>query len=575
MKSKRVKRNSVIKSDSESIKKELSKFIAKNAGISAEEVRLNLGKPPSLDMGDVAFPCFSLVKKRKKPPRLIAEEIKDSIGKSKMPEFIRDVEVVEGYVNFYFNRKVFSEKLFKEVLKKTYGTNKSGKGKKVVIEMSSPNIAKHFGIGHLRSTIIGESLSRIYAANGYKTVKINYLGDWGTQFGKLIYGIKNYGKSKLEDYSLDDFQELYVKVNLKMDKDVEEASRNYFKLMEQGNKEVLSMWKRIRKISIKEFNEIYDLLGVSFDYIGGESEQGKRSQKITKDLLKKGIAKESNGSVIVDLEKEGKGVGILRKSDGTTIYLSRDIAAAIERKKKYKFDYMLYEVGSEQKLHFQQLFRILEMMNFKWSKNLKHINHGLYLGLDRKKISTRHGSSVRMRDIWESAFKKVVKEIKKRGKFSKKDMERAEKITRSAILYADLSNYRETDVRYDVDAIVSMEGDTGHYLLYSYARCKSILRKLKYKRKKILVIEPDEEEYKLISKFSEFPDVVLSSRVSDDPSKVARYAMELARSFNSFYSKCRVKGDPREEYRAQLIEMYSLVLKSSLDLIGIEVVKKM
>ena len=344
--------------------------------------------------------------------------------------------------------------------------------------------------------------------------------------------------------------------------------------MEQGNKEALDLWKKIKKQSIEEFNKVYILLGVSFDKISGESEYNKKSQKITEELLKKKIAKQSQGSIIVDLESEGKSVGILRKSDGATIYLSRDIAAAIDRKDKYDFDEMIYEVGSEQKLHFQQLFTILEKMGYKW--NLKHISHGLYLGKDGKKLSTRQGSSVKMKDIWEYTYELVLKELEKRqGTLNKADYERAKKITRSAIIYGDVSNYRENDIKYDINSIVSMEGDTGPYLLYSYARCKSILRKLKYKRENPISETPDSNEYKLISKISEFPDVILTAKNNDDPSEIAKYSMELAREFNSFYTQCRVKSSEREKYRSQLIDMYSSVLKDSLALLGIETLEKM
>lgn len=566
----------------EVIKMELSDLISKQTGLTKEEVFSLLGKPPSLGMGDVAFPCFSLAKIQRKSPNIIATELVKSLKESvKRLEIIGKVEAVGGYVNFYFNRELYAHQIFTDVFsqREKYGNNESGKEKRVIIEMSSPNIAKPFGIGHLRSTIIGEALSRVYKANGYDVTKINYLGDWGTQFGKLIYGIKKWGDpSKLKEDPINYLQELYVKTNLEMNDEVEVASRNYFKLMEGGNKESLKLWREIRNNSLKEFNKVYSLLGVSFDAVSGESEYVEKSRQIIRELMSKGIAKESEGSIIVDLTDEGKSVGILRKSDGTTIYLSRDIAAAIDRKKRYEFNEMIYEVGAEQKLHFQQLFTTLSKMGYEWSSNLRHITHGLYLGADGKKLSTRQGSSVKIEDIWNYTFNKVVNELKKRqcNNLEEKDLERAKKITRAAIFYADLSNYREHDIKYNLDAIVSMEGDTGPYLLYSYARCKSILRKLGYTRQKNpLKIKPTDKEYYLISKFIEFPEVVLRARVNDDPSIIARYAMELAKEFNSFYTHCRVKGSNRETYRAQIIDAYSIILRNSLNLIGIETIERM
>ncbi|MBI4155532.1 arginine--tRNA ligase [Candidatus Woesearchaeota archaeon] len=566
----------------EVIKMELSSLISKYTELPKKDIASAMSKPPSLNMGDVAFPCFNLARIQKKSPKVIAKEMAESLEKLvEKPKIIDKIEAVGGYVNFYFNREIFSEQIYRRIFDNeyTYGVNESGEGKKVVIEMSSPNIAKSFGIGHLRSTIIGEALSRIYAANGYKTIKINYLGDWGTQFGKLIYGLKKWGDlSKLEEDPINYLQDLYIKTNLEINEDVESASKNYFRLMEEGDKEILSIWKKIREYSIKEFNKVYDLLGISFDLVSGESEYSKRGQEIVEELLKRGIAKESKGSIIIDLESEGKSVGILRKSDGTTIYLSRDLAAAVDRKKRYGFDEMIYEVGSEQKLHFQQLFSILDKMGYKWNHQLRHIAHGLYLGKDGKKLSTRQGSSIKMGEIWKYTFDKVTSELRKRQEtlLNDEDLEKAKKITRAAIVYGDISNFRENDIKYDLDTIVSMEGDTGPYLLYSYARCKSILRKLSYERpKNPLIIKPTDKEYRLVSKFSEFPEIVLKSRINDDPSTIAKYSMDLAKEFNSFYTQCKVKGSNREEYRAQLIDMYSSVLKNSLNLIGIETVERM
>ncbi|MDI3543964.1 MAG: arginyl-tRNA synthetase [Candidatus Woesearchaeota archaeon] len=566
----------------EVIKMELSDLVSKQTGLAKEDVLFLLEKPPSLNLGDVAFPCFSLAKIQRKSPNIIAAELAKSLEELvERPEIIEKVNAVGGYVNFYFNRELYSYQIFTDIFSQgeKYGNNSSGEEKRIVIEMSSPNIAKSFGIGHLRSTIIGEALSRIYKANGYDVIKINYLGDWGTQFGKLIYGIKKWGVSaKLKEDPINYLQELYVKTNLEMNEEVEAAARNYFRLMEEGDEETLKLWREIRDNSLKEFNKIYSLLGVSFDDVSGESEYVEKSKQVIRELMSKGIAKESEGSIIVDLTDEGKSVGILRKSDGTTIYLSRDIAAAIDRKQRYEFNEMIYEVGAEQKLHFQQLFTILSKMGYEWSSNLKHIAHGLYLGADGKKLSTRQGSSVKMKDIWDYTFNKVTDELKKRqgDNLLEEDFEKAKKITRAAIFYADLSNYRENDIKYNLDAIVSMEGDTGPYLLYSYARCKSILRKLGYTRQRNpLKTKPTDKEYSLISKFIEFPDVVLRAKENDDPSVIAKYSMELAKEFNSFYAHCRVKGSGRENYRAQIIDAYSSILRNSLNLIGIETIERM
>ncbi|MEM5777908.1 MAG: arginine--tRNA ligase [Candidatus Aenigmatarchaeota archaeon] len=563
------------------MKTALSSIIAKSTGLPCEVILASLERPPTKYKGDIAFPCFTLAKGLKKSPTVIAKNLADSIAQFPEVYAVLDkIEAVGGYVNFHFNKEKFSEVILKEIFEAGdhYGTNKSGKNKKVIIEMSSPNIAKPFGIGHLRSTIIGESLSRIYKANGYKVIKINYLGDWGTQFGKLIYGLSKWGnEKKLKSNPIDYLQELYVKTHLEIDEGIENASRNYFKLMEEGDEGILRLWRKIKKYSISEFEKIYDLLNISFDVVEGESEYNESAQQFVTILLRKGIARKSEGSIIVDLQKEGKSVAILRKSDGTTTYLARDIAAAINRRKKYEFDSMIYEVGAEQKLHFEQLFAILEKMGYQWSHKLKHVSHGLYLGKDGKKLSTRQGTNVKIKDIWDYAFNKVIYEMQKRqnSPFGEDEKERAKKITRAALIYTDLGSYRENNIKYDLDSMISTEGNTGPYLLYSYARSKSILKKLKYQKpQKIFLIKPTNEEYLLISKFSEYPEIVQEAKNNDDPSLIAKYSIELANEFNSFYEKYRIYGSDREAYRAQLVNFYSSILKNALNLIGIETIEK-
>lgn len=559
---------------------ELAQLIAR-IGFSVEEILSILEPPPSIDMGDIALPCFGLGKTRSKTPTALAKEIADFVTNlSEAKALVDRVEAVGGYVNLYFNKEKFSEQVLADVFRSDnrYGSNESGKGKKVIIEMSSPNIAKSFGIGHLRSTIIGEALSRIYRANGFQVIKINYLGDWGTQFGKLIYGFKEWGNdTELAKKPIDYLQDLYIKTNLEINEEIEATSRGYLKLMEEGDEEVLKLWHRVKKYSLVEFNRIYDLLGVSFDITTGESEYKESGKEIAHELLKNRIAKESEGAIVVDLEDSGNSVGMLIKSDGTSTYLSRDIAAAIKRNNEYEFDEMIYEVGSEQELHFQQMFTILKKMGYEWASHLKHVSHGLYLGKDGGKLSTRQGTSIKMMDIWDHVYSKIINELKTRGSvLDKNDLERAKKISRAAIIYADLNSHRESNIKYDLDSIVATDGNTGPYLLYSYARSRSILSVLNYTRpQKPVVAKPEHEEYQIISRLSEFSRAVLKARVEDDPSIIAKYSMNLARELSSFYERCRVKGSSREKYRSYIIDAYSCVLRISLNLIGIDVVERM
>ncbi len=547
---------------------ELATLISKHTKLDLTSIVNLMRIPPSLDFGDVSFPCFTLSKTLKKAPNLIAEELAEVIK----AEFLEKVLAVNGYLNFYFDKKHFVKCALVDISKKDFGKNNHGANKKVIVEMSSPNIAKSFGIGHLRSTIIGESLARIYEFNGYKSIKINYLGDWGTQFGKLLLAFELYGdEKKLLADPINHLQDVYVKLNQNLTEELEVRAKQNFKLMEEGDKKTLATWKKFKEKSIEEFMEIYDLLGVSFDEISGESTQNKKSLEIINKLKDKKIAKQSEGALIIDFEDD-LGVGILQKSDGTTIYLSRDISAAIERKEKYDFEEMIYEVGSEQELHFKQVFKALKLMGYKWADNLKHITHGLYLGKDGKKLSTRGGSSVKMRDIWAEVESKVLAELKKRD--SAIDS-RLKLITRSAVLYGDLKNFRNTSVIFDAKSITSMEGDTGPYLLYSYARSKSILRKLKFKTQKIGEVVPEMEEYSLIVKLGQFPYIVLTAKLRDDPSQVANYVMSLSQEFNSFYTKCKVQGSDKEDFRASLVYLYAETLKKALNLIGIDTIEEM
>jgi len=347
--------------------------------------------------------------------------------------------------------------------------------------MSSPNIAKPFGIGHLRSTIIGESLSRICYFMGYKTIKVNYLGDWGTQFGKLIVGYKKYGSaSKLKKDPINHLLELYVKVS--NNPDLEQESRDWFRKLESGDKEALKLWKLFRKLSLEDFSRIYALLNVKFDVISGESLYNNKMDSTIKELESKNLLKESEGAKVVDLEKYGLGICLIKKSDGATLYATRDLTATLDRYKKYKFERMIYEVGSEQKLHFNQVFKVLELLGHSWEKNCIHVDHGLYLGKDGKKLATRKGTNFFMYDILDETISLAKKEIAKREKLSNSELDkRAKQIALAAIIYGDLKNYRTNDITFDIDRFLEFEGNTGPYLLYTYARARSILRKAKYK----------------------------------------------------------------------------------------------
>lgn len=549
-------------------------LIAKQTGLKKEQVENLIEIPPQQEMGDYAFPCFSLAKIEKKNPLLIAENLTEKFRKN-LPKEISGVEVKSAYVNFFIDKKVFAEKVLKEATKKDYGSSKEGKGKTIAIDLSSPNIAKPFGIGHLRSTIIGGSISNIANCLGYKTVKINYLGDWGTQFGKLIVGYRRWGdEKKLKAEPIKHLLELYVKANAE---EYEQEARDEFRKLEEGDKKNLELWKKFRDLSLNDFNEIYKFLGVKFDVISGESLYNDKMDAVVEQLKKKKLLKESEGAQVVDLEKENLGVVLIKKNDGTSLYATRDLTAAIDRYKTYKFDKMIYEVGQEQKLHFRQVFRVLKLLGYDFSDNCVHVAHGLYLGEDGKKFATRKGKTVMMKEVINETYEIAKKNLISRGaKLSDLDLEhRARAIALAAIIYGDLKNFRENDVVFDLDKFLEFEGNTGPYLLYSYARASSILRKVKNKKTKMELFDLSKEENALLTKIGNYPQIVQKAYEELAPNLIANYSYELAQMFNEFYHAHVVLGSKEEAFRLKLIEAFRNVLKSSLNLLGIEPLDEM
>lgn len=556
------------------MKELIAKLISENTKTKGAEILSSIEIPPSPEMGDFAFPCFVLAKELKKNPVQIAQEI---AGKIKASEFEK-IEAKGPYLNFFVNRVSVADNTLKEIQKEKehYGSSNIGKDRTFVIDLSAPNIAKPFGIGHLRSTIIGNSISKIAEFSGYNAVKINYLGDWGTQFGKLIVGYKRFGNPKsLKSDPIKHLLELYVKVNGLPE--LEDEARAEFKKLEDGDKKNLALWKQFRVLSLKEFNKIYELLNIKFDVISGESLYNKKMDAIVDELKQKGLLTQSEGAQIVDLNKYELGACLIKKSDGATLYATRDITAAIDRHKNYKFDRMIYEVGTEQTLHFKQVFKVLELMGYDWAKKCAHVAHGLYLDSDGKKFATRKGKTVFMIDILNETISLAKEEIKKREKLSNKEIEeRARKIALAAIFYGDLKNYRENSIVFDIDRFVSFEGNTGPYLIYTYARARSILKKAKYNPKtKYKLTKLSDKEKMLVSKLSAFKETVEHALQNLSPNLIANYAYELSQIFNEFYHAEQVIGSESEQFRLVLVDSFSQVLKNALSLLGIETLEKM
>ena len=542
-----------------------------NLKLTIQEIEEKIEIPPDSLMGDFAFPGFFLSSKLRKNPNEIAIKIKNEI--KNIPKDISEIKVSGPYLNFFVDKKILAVNLIKRVLKEKekYGNSNEGKGKTIVIDMSSPNIAKPFGIGHLRSTIIGNSISNIAKSQEYKTIKINYLGDWGTQFGKIIVGYKKIGNDKeLKKDSAKYMLKWYIEGNKK---EYEEDARKWFKKLEDGDKETLKLWKMFKDLSIKDFEKIYKILGVKFDVISGESFYNNKMDKTIKELKLKKLLEQSEGALVVNLDKYNLGVCLIQKTDGATLYATRDLTAAIERYDKYKFSKIIYEVGQEQKLHFQQVFKVLELMGYKFSKECVHTSHGLYLDEDGKKFATRKGKTIFMEDILNETIEIAKKKIQEKNTDLKNKNKIARKIAIAAIFYGDLKNQRTNDIVFNIERFLDFDGNTGPYLQYSYARASSILRKAGKNTKKSKAL--NEKEIALIKKINDFPEVVKKSYEHLFPNLIANYSFELAQKFNEFYHSCPVIGSENEQFRLKLVEAFRITIKKSLYLLGIEVMEEM
>lgn len=537
--------------------------------------------PPNSDMGDLAFPCFTLAKTMRKSPVMIATELSEKLV---VDEYIQKAEAKGGYLNFFFNRGAFAEDTVKKVLESdgSWGSSDMGKGKTVLVEFSSPNIAKPFHIGHLFSTALGNSLERIYKHLGYNTVKLNHLGDWGTQFGKLICAYKYWGdREVIEKDPINELLKIYVKFHdeAKNNPDLDDEAREYFRLLEEGDEEVTSLWKYFREISLVEFKRVYDMLGISFDSYNGESFYSDKMQEVVDYLDEKGLLIDSEGAKIVDLSDEEIPPCIILKSNGTTIYATRDIAAALYRKRTYDFDKNIYVVGTPQALHFKQIFSVIQKAWGDWAKDCLHVGFGLVKFPD-KKLSTRDGDVVFLEDVLNESISKTLEVIKTNSPDMENPEEAATKIGIGAILYTFLKNNREKDIIFSWDSMLDFEGESAPYVQYSYARGRSILRRAENDYCSAdLTLLTGKEEYELIKALRGFGEAVINSANKNEPFYVNRYVTNLAKAFNKFYNsypilKSDVPLDVRKA-RLALVDATTQVIKTALGLLGIQTVEKM
>ncbi len=559
-------------------KKEIIKLLQPHL----EEVNESLIEiPPSPNLGDYAFPCFTLAKLYKKSPVQISKELEEKIQPSRA---ITKVQATGPYLNFYINKSMLAKHTLNTILKqkKSYGSNNKGKNKTLVVDFSSPNIAKPFTIGHLRSTVIGNALIQIHKFSGYKTYGINHLGDWGTQFGKLIYAYKQWGNvKKLRKDPIKHLLQLYVKFHKKaeLDPELEEKGKKWFVKLEKGDKTAKNLWKKFTDLSLKEFKQIYNEMGIKFNSFIGESFYENKMPQMLKLITKKGIAEESDGALIVPLEDKNLPPCILLKSDGATIYATRDLTAAKYRYDKYKFHKMLYVTDFRQKLHFEQVFAVLAKLGFNWSSSCQHIGFGLIKMPEGLIMSTRKGDVIFMQDVFTKSIKLVKKIIKEKNP----DLDNKDKIAKEvgigAIIFWDLSNDWVHDLMFDWDKILNFEGETAPYVQYSHARASAILRKAGKLTKKIKFAKiVHEKELKLITLLSEFPLCVEESLDKMKPSVIARYLLDLAHAFNDFYACCPCLNEKDKELRNArliLVKATKQVLANGLRLLGIKAPEEM
>ncbi|MBQ8202580.1 MAG: arginine--tRNA ligase [Clostridia bacterium] len=546
---------------------------------TADEIRGLLAVPPNREMGDYAFPVFRLAKALRMAPPMIAKTLCEKWGS---PEVAR-VEPVNGYVNFFLNRVNFAKETLDAVLAQgeKFGSSDMGAGKTVCLDYSSINIAKRFGVGHLSTTMIGHSLKRIHDFLGYKTVGINHLGDWGTQFGKMIYAYKTWGtKEEVDEKGVSELLRLYVKFHEEAEKDptLDDKGRAWFKKIEEKDEEAIAIWEWFKDITLKDTARVYELLGVEFDSYAGEAFYNDKMDVVIDELREKGLLTISEGASVVDLEEDKMPPCIILRSDGATLYATRDLAAAYYRKKVYDFDKCLYVVAYQQDLHFRQIFKVLEKLGKPWAKDCVHVSFGM-ISFEGQAFSTRKGRVVYLEDVLNQAMQKALDIINEKSPNLENKEEVARQVGIGAVIYSDLSAGRIKDIDFSFERALNFDGETGPYVQYTHARCCSVLRKAEAAELPEVDYNglADDEAQHLLRLISRFPDVVKEAADKYEPSMVTRAVTEIAQGYNKFYYEHRVLDENPgvAAARVALTKAVKDVIKTGLWLIGIEAPERM
>ena len=565
------------------LKEEIAKLISEQvADLSFDEIKNMIETPQDSKMGDYAFPCFRLAKVMRKAPPLIAKGIAEAIADN---DIFEKVEQVNAYVNMFISKEEFVEEVIEEVMEQgdEYGRSNVGEGKPVIVEFSSPNIAKPFHIGHIRSTVIGNSINLLWDAMGYKVTRINHLGDYGTQFGKMIVAYRHWGNE--EDVRREPIKTLlhyYTKFHEEAENDpsLDDEARETFAKLEQGGKEETELWQWFRDESLKEFTRVYNMLGIEYDSYAGESFYSDKMPAVVQELKDKNLLVESNGAEIVDLEPYGLTPAPILKSDGSTLYITRDLACAKYRKATYDFYKNIYVVASQQNLHFQQLKKILELMGYEWSKDIVHVPFGL-VSLEEGTMSTRAGRVVFLEDVLNRAIDETRDIIKEKGVATDNIEETAKQVGVGAVVFNELSNNRIKDYVFSWKQVLDFNGETGPYVQYTYARCASILRNAGDDANDLSGFDPSyitgEAAYTLAKEIYALRDVIIEAGEKYEPSILTRHIVDMAQAFNKFYHDEHILTDDKEERKAKLalVVAAKTAIKNGLRLLGMEAPERM
>ena len=564
-------------------KDKIAEEICKVLELAKEDINSYIERPKDNKMGDYAIPCFKLAKEMKKSPVIIANEIKEKI---EMPnEYISKIEAVNGFLNIFINNEMLIENVLDEMesKKEKYGSSNLGNGKNIIVEYSSPNIAKPFHVGHLRTTVIGRALYNIYKFLGYNTIGINHLGDWGTQFGKLIEGYKRFGNEyNLEENPIDKLTEIYVRINelCKEDESVLDDCRNNFKKLEDGDEYCTQVWQKFKDLSLKEFQRIYDILDVHFDSNNGESFYSDKMQEVVDILRKNNKLVESQGAEIVDLEDKNMPPLMVTKSNGSTTYATRDLAAILYRARTYDFDKCIYVVAYEQNLHFKQVFEVAKFLDLdeKYTNGLIHVPYGM-VRLKTGKMSTREGTLIKLEDILKEAVTRAKAIIEEKNPNIEGKDDIAKKVGIGAVIFNDLSNNMIKDEVFDWDIMLNFQGETGPYIQYMYVRTKSILEKENYTMNKetVDISEIEEHGIELVKQIYMFEEIVKQAVDKNEPSIISRYLIDIAKLYSSFYNDNKIIVDDKKIKNTRLCLTYMVgnVLKIGTSLLGMEMPDRM